>query len=326
MQKPLITVVVPLYNVSQYLTECLDSIKAQTYENFEALLVNDGSTDGSDVICEKYCAEDSRFVYLPKENGGVADARNYGLDHAKGDYICFVDSDDYVTSEYLMYLYELVKDSDAGISACNHWICRDGRRTPNAEITEASVILSTEEAFRQVLYHGIADVSLWGKLYERRIFNSIRFRSKRIFEDTDMFAPILKNGNGFIYGSEPQYFYRIRESSITTTGFDSRKFQYIEAADHMCEEILMDYPQLDAACNRRRVHARISTLRFMQYAEGYAEQKKQIIRFIRKNGRRVLSDRSAPKVDKLAILSLYFGEKTFHLAWKCYCRMTGRAV
>ena len=102
----LITVIVPIYNVEDFIDMCLESLSKQSYKHFEVLMVNDGSTDNSGVICKEYADRDSRFQYFEKENGGLSDARNFGLEHSKGDYITFVDSDDWVSDTYLFDLYE----------------------------------------------------------------------------------------------------------------------------------------------------------------------------------------------------------------------------
>lgn len=323
--KPLISVILPIYNVEQYLEKCIESLRAQKYTNFEALLVDDGSTDGCGGICGRYSRIDDRFVYLHKDNGGVADARNYGLDHASGEYICFVDPDDTVTPEYLSCLYELLTENGTRISACNHWICRDGRMTENTASSDRTEVFRLSEVFERVLYHDTVDVSLWGKLYSREVFRDIRFTVGRIFEDTEFFAQIMCEGGALAYGFRPQYCYQIRSASITTGGFDERKLQYIDAAEKMCTVIEERFPELKGACLRRRVHSRISTLRFMKKC-GRSEEKAQIIAYIKKHGKAVLGDRRTPAADKLAVVSLLFGEGMFHFAWTVYCRLTGRKI
>lgn len=113
--KDLISVIVPVYNVEPFISSCLDSLSKQIYQNFEVLMINDGSTDNSGVICQEYANSDSRFHYFEKENAGVADARNFGIEKSKGDYITFVDSDDWVTEEYLSILIETLKKEHSDI-------------------------------------------------------------------------------------------------------------------------------------------------------------------------------------------------------------------
>ena len=116
MRNELISIIVPIYNVEKYLRQCLDSIMNQTYRNFECLLINDGSSDNSEDICREYVSKDSRFRYFEKENGGVSSARNLGIEHSKGEYITFIDSDDWVDSDYLEVLYNSLVDERADIA------------------------------------------------------------------------------------------------------------------------------------------------------------------------------------------------------------------
>ena len=116
MNNELISIIIPVYNAEKYLRQCLDSIINQTYTNFEVLLVNDGSTDSSGMICQEYVENDSRFRYFEKENGGASSARNLGLERSGGAYITFIDSDDWVTPEYLEVLYTTLKENDVDIS------------------------------------------------------------------------------------------------------------------------------------------------------------------------------------------------------------------
>lgn len=327
MDKPLISVILPIYNVEQYLEKCLSSLQQQTYVNFEALLVDDGSTDNSGAVCQRYSAKDSRFIYLYKANGGVSDARNYGLNKASGEYISFVDPDDYVTHDYLSYLMELLIANSGCISACNHWICRGKRQKTNAQSDHSAEYFGLKEAYERISYHDTIDVSLWGKLYSRDIFESIRFPKGKIFEDTAVFAQILATGGGIVYGYKPQYYYQIRDKSITTLEFDEKKLHYIGATDAMCNVILQQFPELGEACLRRRVHARMSTLRFMKVCEErFQEDKERIISFIKCNGKKVLKNKKTPTVDKIAIASLFLGESFFYWAWSIFCKLTGRAV
>ncbi|MFB4033716.1 glycosyltransferase family 2 protein, partial [Streptococcus pneumoniae] len=120
MENELISIVIPIYNVENYLRQCLDSIVAQTYQNFECLLINDGSPDHSADICREYVSKDSRFRYFEKENGGVSSARNLGIEHSKGEYITFIDSDDWVDSDYLEVLYTTLLEEGADIAVSTY--------------------------------------------------------------------------------------------------------------------------------------------------------------------------------------------------------------
>ena len=167
---PLISVIVPVYNSEAYLDRCIQSITNQDYRCFELLLIDDGSTDKSPIICDRWQKKDWRIKTIHQENGGQSKARNTGLAYAQGDYIAFVDSDDYVTADYLSYLLSLFPQSDdCSVTACNHYIVRKGRSIPNTEEAKDRVF-SAKEALESALFHECIDVSPWGKLYKKGVF------------------------------------------------------------------------------------------------------------------------------------------------------------
>ena len=131
-KKPLVSVIVPIYNTEQYLNQCIESILSQDYPYFELLLVDDGSIDDCGKICESWASKDKRISVFHIENSGQSMARNYGLDHMHGDLITFIDSDDYISSDYLSYLLALFSaDSSCAFTSCNHYIVRNNKTAPN---------------------------------------------------------------------------------------------------------------------------------------------------------------------------------------------------
>ena len=147
----LITVVLPIYNVSAYLKRCIESVIHQTYENLDIILVDDGSTDDSGIICDEYASIDSRITVVHKENGGLSDARNKGIELAKGQFITFIDSDDYIDDDYVEYLYNLIKRYNTRMSICSHTVVYDNGTILNKETGEEDV-LSSERVLERILY------------------------------------------------------------------------------------------------------------------------------------------------------------------------------
>ncbi|MDD6812335.1 MAG: glycosyltransferase family 2 protein [Lachnospiraceae bacterium] len=159
---PLISIIIPVYNVEKYLTRCLESVVAQTYSNLEIILVDDGSTDNSGKVCDKYQEIDSRIKVVHKKNGGVSDARNEGIDEACGEYIAFVDSDDWVTRNYIENMYAILVKNSCDIAIC------DVKRTSKGDLKKSTEKLKTyfkDEAIKQLLYQKIS-TSACGKLYK----------------------------------------------------------------------------------------------------------------------------------------------------------------
>lgn len=183
MDNPLISVIVPIYKVEPYLRRCLDSIVNQTYTNLEIILVDDGSPDGCPAISDEYAAKDSRIIVIHKENGGLSDARNAGLDICKGEYISFVDSDDWVEPDYIELLFNAIKAEQNSISVCNH-IQFDKKGTVySSEFLEKEVLSSNDALSILIKKAPIQFILSWGKLFPKKIFDKIQFPVGKVHED-----------------------------------------------------------------------------------------------------------------------------------------------
>ena len=319
MSAPLISVIVPVYNVEASLPKCLDSILTQTYSNFELILIDDGSTDGSGRICDTYAAKESRIKTIHQPNKGVASARNKGLDTAAGEYISFVDADDRVHPDYLKELYQLISLTDAGIAACNHWIVRNGVYTKRFNSRRRIQKLSIREAYKGVLYDKIPDVSPWGKLYRKEVFARLRYPDVKAYDDTFIIADLLKAGNGIIFGNKPLYIYTITNTSLSRGKFRPVVLSYIDAVSSMTAKILSIYPNLWRGCVRRQVHAALSTRRYLiDCGEGDQVVRDKLESIVKTSAKTVLSDFEAPLRDKAGIISILISSQTYDTLWKSY--------
>ncbi len=318
-RKPLISVIVPVYRVEAYLEKCVNSILAQDMADFELILVDDGSPDGCGVICRRYAEADSRVRYIRKENGGLSDARNAGIDAARGEYLSFIDADDYVEPTYLSCLLSLLQSAPGcKVSQANHFVERNGKSRP--EYPEESVhALSAREAFEAVLYHDRVDVSGWGKLYHRSVFASLRYPEGRLYEDTWIFGDVLLSTPVYVYGGQPQYHYVQRDSSIVNRGFSDQTAQFIESVERLTDTALQAYPDLKPACDRRLTHARLSVLRYMERCPAeYQGLRDELRATVLNSGPAVCADPRAPRRDKLAIRLLGLGYFAFYKGWALY--------
>lgn len=214
--KPLISVIVPIYNVENYLEECLESLAKQTYPNLEIIMVNDGSTDNSETICKKYEHKLDNFYYFSKPNGGLSDARNYGLKKANGDYIGFVDSDDYVSPLFYQVLYEDLVNNDADISTCNFEMT-DYKEvvTKSKNLNNRIKLFSQEKAIKYLfsdtdMFRNFA----WNKLYKVKCFMNIEFPVGKKMEDLGTTYKTFLNSSKISYNMSKLYFYRQRKGSI----------------------------------------------------------------------------------------------------------------
>lgn len=231
----LISVVIPIYNVENYLEACLDSVLDQTFFNLEIILVNDGSTDSSLQICQKYVTKDNRVQLLNKQNGGLSDARNWGMAVASGKYITFVDSDDVIDKTLFEYLLELIFYNNADISICDPLHCYINEPIVFTKGSNV-VVYSKENAIEEMLYQNSFLVTAWGKLYKRELFRNISFPKGKLFEDSAIMYRVFDCANNIVYSNAKLYGYMHRENSITTRKFDKRDCDIVEIAD-----VIVDY-------------------------------------------------------------------------------------
>lgn len=212
METPLVSVIVPIYKVEPYLAQCVDSIINQTYKNLEIILVDDGSPDNCPKMCDEYAKKDSRIVVIHKENGGLSDARNVGLDIAKGDWITFVDSDDWIADNFVETLQKAASDYQADIAIASYHEEPNGASQDSAQ----SFKLFTSH---ELLWHLCASdvkglMSAWGKLFQKSCFSAIRFPFGKLYEDAHINYKLYFNASKIYYSPKELYHYRIRPDSI----------------------------------------------------------------------------------------------------------------
>jgi len=181
--KPRLSIIVPVYNVEQYLRKCVDSILNQTFKEFELILVDDGSTDGSSRICDDYKEKNDRICVLHKENGGLSDARNYGIDHSNGEYIAFVDSDDWIDNDMYESMMKPIIDYDADIVVCGHRVVTVDGQIEETVVFDKPILLTGVEATIEILKDERMPSFAWNKLYKKSLFKDIRFPKGMIYED-----------------------------------------------------------------------------------------------------------------------------------------------
>ena len=216
MNNDLISIVVPIYNVENYLNECIESLIKQTYKNIEIILVDDGSSDNCSNICEEYAKKDTRIKVIHKEHGGPSEARNYGIDIATGTYMVFVDSDDYVDVKYVEMLYNAIKTNNTKVSQCNFWKIND-----KGEFIEKVGYLDNQikngKDMIMDLYNGysIVNIVAWNKMYAIELFDNLRYPVGKIHEDEYITYKIFYNTDKIAVINEYLYNYRQNENSIT---------------------------------------------------------------------------------------------------------------
>lgn len=211
MKNPIISIIVPIYNVDKYLHQCLNSIKSQTFKDWECILVDDGSKDASASICDEFVSSDARFKVIHKENGGLSSARNAALKVAVGQYIGFVDADDWIEPEMFEELYCLVKENDADMAMVGFTKEYRGRQSSKHLVKNKGVMDGTA-AIRAICYDRFPSY-LWNKLHKKEII-TCDFPEGRNFEDIYVYGRWLKNVNKLAIAPTPLYHYRMRAGSI----------------------------------------------------------------------------------------------------------------
>ncbi|MBQ9737111.1 MAG: glycosyltransferase [Clostridia bacterium] len=223
---PLISVIVPIYKVEEYLDKCLESILAQTYKNLEIILADDGSPDNCPKICDEYAAKDERIRVIHKENGGLSDARNAGLEIATGDYIAFVDSDDYILPDMYEKLYKAIEENKADMSICNYVKVDESGKviSQNEKAFIKKGVLTPSEAMAILLENqGGGYIVAWNKLYKREIFKELRFEKGRLHEDEFFIHHAYGKCRKIACIEDGLYMYLQRGASITGSTANIRR-------------------------------------------------------------------------------------------------------
>lgn len=314
--EPLISVVVPIYNVEQYLDRCIESIVSQTYTKLEIILVDDGSPDNCPKMCDEWAKKDKRIKVIHKENGGLSDARNAGIDISKGEYITFVDSDDYVENNYVEFLYQNLVTYDADISMGKQYV-RYPNKTVNTSTNKVHV-LNAHDCFDKLLYGEDFDVSAWAKLYKTNLFNNVRFPEGRVFEDSATTYKLIDKSKIVVLNSKPIYNYIIRKSSISNNTFSNKKMDLIISTKEMCNYIVQKYPDLKSGCERRIMYSYLSTLTQLVKSKDKHKEETELLSYIKANRKQILNDNRIPKRDRLSLISIRFGLKFYKISWKIY--------
>lgn len=219
---PFISVIIPVYNARDYLRRCLDSVLNQIFTDFEVILVDDGSTDESGGICDEYAERDSRITVYHKKNEGASLARKYGLERAGGEYVTFIDSDDWIANDYLSKLYGLVKQYKTNVSACSNYKVRE-RVNEIKDYIYKSSLLSFDEIMPRFFKYEFW--GFWGKIYLKSSLENLHFPMETLSEDYYVMAQLFNKERQMAYTEEPLYFYEYHDNSLSHQKLSKRAFE-----------------------------------------------------------------------------------------------------
>lgn len=244
----LLSIIVPVFNVEQYLDRCIESIVNQTYQNIEIILIDDGSTDLSGDLCDKWAEIDKRIIVIHKENGGLSSARNVGIKIANGDYLGFVDSDDFIDINMYREMMDAAIEQRKDIACCGR-IVDLGKSEKQEFCNESMEIFDTKTAIREVLLLNKMDVSACDKIYRKHLFNKVFYPEGIISEDAAIIFRILHTSNGVVHTGKPYYHYVFREQSISKSKYTHKKYDAYLNCITIRDFINQNYPCLKKECD-----------------------------------------------------------------------------
>lgn len=284
---PKISIVVPVYNVEKYLTKCVDSILTQSFEDFELILVDDGSLDESGKMCDEFALKDSRIKVIHKENGGLSSARNAGIDVCMGEFVGFVDSDDYIKNDMYEVLYSDICHYNADIAVCGFYHKYENKCLKSThKYGLAKGVFDNKEAFKLSFRSTGITLSSVNKLYRLELFKDKRFPVGRTYEDAFLVPELIINSSKVCYNPLPKYYYVHRGNSITSNKFKISDFSdRIDAYKNHLEFVEKNFPGLKNEALFRYIGSYILVFDKMNLSDDFlgSEIYKTTLRNIREN-------------------------------------------
>lgn len=282
MEKPIsLSIIVPVYNVEECLDRCIESLLRQDVRAFEIILVDDGSTDGSGKLCDEWALRNEKIKVVHKENGGLSSARNAGIEEARGDYLGFVDSDDYVEPAMYSTMLEAADRTGKDIVSCGRfvhisekWIKTEYSRAEEAEYDR-------ESAIRKILLQGDVDVAAWDKIFRRYLFFGIRYPFGRISEDAAVIVDIVGISNGLVHVGAPLYHYVYRKGSISKAMYSHAQFDAYTNCAHIrqvVEDLGMPLEDEVAAYTCSVATALLQAISFAKHSDDELRRDRSVLR------------------------------------------------
>ena len=295
METALISVIVPVYNVAQYLEKSIASIQQQTYQNLEIILVDDGATDESGRLCEQIAEQDERVLVYRKENEGLSQARNDGLKQAHGDYVIFIDSDDYLHPEMIASLYQQLVKEDADVSSCGVMNVYANSESPQTENQDDYFICDTETFLREYLIGEKIPGTICNKLIKKEIAAQLTFPKGLIYEDA--------------------YYHFHRGDSITTKPYAKKDLAYIDIYQKFYTEVVKEYPNLTEVAFFRLAYAHFFILDKMLLDDNFKEFKDypRIYGYLKKHAFAIFKNTIFRKGRRISALALFVNVRLYRI-------------
>ena len=301
----LISVIIPIYKVEKYLDACIESVVNQSYKKLEIILVDDGSPDSCPQKCDEWAKKDKRIRVIHKENGGLSDARNIGIDNSKGDYILFVDSDDFIPLYSIYDMYKSMYESDADICEGDMKIINNHELQKDQHKEYIIKEYKKEDAMENMMYLNDFKNSAWSKLYKREVIGNIRFPKGKIYEDLATTYKFFEKANKVIKINTIVYYYFQNIEGITHNKYSSKRLLAIDFAEEELSFCEKKYKSIIPAAYYRIGYECIRVLNDMPY---FCKDTKKVYTILRKYRKEVLKDKKVSLKKKLVFYSSYFGK------------------
>lgn len=316
MDQPIVSVIVPVYNAISTLTACVKSIREQTLNSLEILLIDDGSKDDSYSLCNSLSKEDKRIRVFHKENGGQSSARNIGLDNAQGEYIAFIDSDDTIDSDMLLMLYKNAIDTDSQLSVCGFRLLKNGVDISPKKHQEERVVFTRLEAVSQMLDERYLLFSVCDKLYHHSLLEKLRFEVGVIHEDVLFPYEALLLCNNAVCEMKPKYNYLLNTDSTTGKAFSPARLYDITAREKLADDICKRFPKLAEQTKNIVLVGYLNLINKLVFEGGEVKGKylSPLLRYVRKNAGGFLSCQYINKKKKLGVMLICIGSPIYKLA------------
>ena len=313
-----ISVIVPVYNVEAYLPRCIDSILAQSFRDFELLLIDDGATDSSGKICDEYVKKDERIRVFHKSNGGAADARNYGIGNARGAYLTFVDPDDYVVCNFLEALYCMIIKQQADVALVGMQDVYDSKSDTNRMAGYGeTVVNSSKEIVRRTLIRQPFGVSPCARLFKRKLFETRRFPVGKLYEDLITIPYVFSDCDKLVYSDAEMYCYFQRSTSAMHHPFYEKDMQVFDGLREILDFVTEKYPDIrDAAVCRYIDDSLIVFFQRAVWQKDYAQFAKRIKAKDKGIWKEGLHNRYLKKTRKIQILMLLINTRLFQFVYR----------
>lgn len=319
MFKPFVSVIIPVYNVENYFPRCMKSVIAQTYSNYEVVLIDDGSTDDSGNMCDKYSAEYDNIRVIHQNNQGLSAARNNGVSVARGDYICFVDSDDYISIDYIEKMVTAIELYKADIAVIKICSISDQTVIP-VEYKDDYIeyqLMDTQTALEKMLYGRLFGVSACAKLYRKETVEKYLYPVGVYYEDLGVTYKIIGECSKVIYVDSAAYFYVKRKGSIRHSHWQEKHLYGVEAAK---QELIFVEKRYSDIVNAAKCRYILILLDYMELLREHSKEDRKRFKLFRKEmlvyAGEVLKDRNVTQNTKIKIGIVSMGYLPMCIAWQ----------